>query len=52
MVNENNMEDGYIFIGTKKALKTIIDNKGFICIPTKLTKNNVKINDIVEIINK
>ncbi|GHU58390.1 hypothetical protein FACS189444_1960 [Spirochaetia bacterium] len=52
IVNENNIEDGYIMIKTKKALKVKIDNKELICIPTKWLKNNVKINDIVEMINK
>jgi hypothetical protein len=52
MLNENNIEDGYIVIKTKQALKIKIDNKGLICIPTKLLKNNIKINAIVEMINK
>jgi hypothetical protein len=52
IINENNIEDGYIFIKTKKALKIMIDNKGLICIPTKWLKHNMKMNDIVEMINK
>ncbi|GHV18671.1 hypothetical protein FACS189493_8210 [Spirochaetia bacterium] len=52
MLNESNIKEGYIIIKTKKALKIMIDNKGLICIPTKWLKDNIKINDIVEMINK
>jgi hypothetical protein len=52
IINEKNIEEGYIIIKTKKALKIKMGNKGLICIPTKWVKNNVKINDIVGMINK
>ena len=49
---ENNIEHGYISLKSKNALKMQIDNKKWICIPTKWLKNNIKINDIIDIINK
>jgi hypothetical protein len=52
IVNENNIEDGYIVIKTKRALKRYTDNKELMAFSTKLLKNNVKIPDIVEMINK
>jgi hypothetical protein len=52
MVNEHNIEKGYILIKTKKALKIMINIKGIMCIRARFLKNNVKINDIVEMINK
>jgi hypothetical protein len=51
MINKNNIKYGYISIKTKKALKLKIDNKGWICISTKYLKNNIQINNIVDMIN-
>jgi hypothetical protein len=52
VINKKNKIHGYISIKTKKSLKMIIDNKGCICIPTKLLKNNIQIGDVVNMINK
>ena len=50
--NENNIIDGYISIKTKKALKKYYDNKYWIVLSTKLLKNNKKIDDLINMINK
>ena len=52
ITNEKNIKDGYISIKSKKALKKWYDNKGWIVMSTKLLKNNIQINDIVNMINK
>jgi hypothetical protein len=52
MINEKNIKNGYISIKIEKNLKTKINNKGWICIPTKMLKNNIQINDIVNKINE
>jgi hypothetical protein len=52
IINEKNIKNGYISIKIEKSLKTKRDNKGWICIPTRLLKNNIQINDIVDKINE
>jgi hypothetical protein len=52
MINEKNIKNGYISIKIAKNLKTQINNNGWICIPTKMLKNNIQINDIVNKINE
>ena len=51
IVNQNNIQNGYIFIKTKKALAKKIDNKGSICISPKYFGSKIHINDIIKIIN-
>ena len=52
IINEKNITNGYISIKTKKALKKYYDNKGWIFISNKYIKNNVSIDEIIEMINK
>ncbi|MDR1840215.1 MAG: hypothetical protein LBQ93_11615 [Treponema sp.] len=51
IINEHDIKHGYISFKIKDALKTKINNKGWICISTKWLKNNIQINDVVDKIN-
>jgi hypothetical protein len=51
IINSDNIEHGYIIIKTKDALKIKHDNKKMISIMTKGAKNNIKIDDVVNMIN-
>jgi hypothetical protein len=52
IINEKNIKNGYISIKIEKNLKTKKDNKGWICIGTRMLKKNIQINDIVDKINE
>jgi hypothetical protein len=52
IINEKRIKDGYISIKSKKVLKKHCDNEDWIVISTKLLKENVKIDDIIDMINK
>jgi hypothetical protein len=52
IVNENDIKNGYISIKSKKALKKCYDNKGWIVMSTCLLKNNIQMNDIINMINR
>jgi hypothetical protein len=52
IMNEKNIINGYILIKSKKALKKYYENKGMMGIGSKNIKNNVNINEIIEMLNK
>jgi hypothetical protein len=52
IVNDQDIKNGYLSFKTKNALKTMIDNKDWICIPTRWLKDNIQVDDIVDLINK
>jgi hypothetical protein len=52
IINEKNIKDGYISIKSKKALRKWYNNKRWIVMQTKSLKNNIQINDIINMINK
>ena len=52
ITNDKNIKEGYISIKSKKALRKYYDNKNWIVISTKLIRNNIKIDDIVNMVNK
>jgi hypothetical protein len=53
IVNDQNIKDGYLSFKTKNALKTMIDNKDWICIPTRwLNNNRLKMTKNVNFIKK
>jgi hypothetical protein len=52
IINKNRIKYGYISIKTKESLELIIDNKGWIFIPTKCLKDNIQMDNIVDMINK
>ena len=52
ITNDKNIQNGYISIKSKKVLRKHYDNKNWIAMSTKMLKNNVQIDDIVNMINK
>jgi hypothetical protein len=52
IINKNRIKYGYVSIKTKKSLELITDNKGWIVIPTKCLKDNIQVDNIVDMINK
>jgi len=52
ILNQNNIEYGYISIKTKQNIKIMRDNKGWICIPSAFLGNKIKINEIINTINE
>jgi hypothetical protein len=51
MLNEKNITDGYIIIRPKKGEKKFY-NYVWIVFWTRFIKNNIKIDDIINMINK
>jgi hypothetical protein len=52
IINDKNIQNGYISIKSGKALKKHYDNKNWIVMSTKMLKNNIQIDDIVNMINR
>jgi hypothetical protein len=52
IINDKNIQNGYIFIKSKRVLRKYYDNKNWIMMSTKMLKNNIQIDDTVNMINK